>query len=255
MADDLKSQTRNEKEMNVTDHLSELRNRIIVTAVFFVLFFAIGIFYVKAIYGFFAKDLDFTLTITAFSDIISVYITMASLVAIAGTLPILGLQLWLFIRPGLTKKERKLTLAYIPAIFLLFIGGMAFGYVIFINMIMPFLLSLNEGMFNELFTYDKYFKFLFRIIIPFALLFEMPIIAMFLTSLGLITPDFMKKTRKYAYFVLIIVGTIITPPDFVLQLVAAIPLLALYEVSLQLSKLVYRKKLKKHQEYMATDSF
>lgn len=247
-------QYENEKDMNLVGHLSELRNRLIVTAVVFITLFVIGFMYVEDIYYFFAKDLDFTLKITGLTDTVSVYITLAGLVAIIGTLPILCLQIWLFIKPGLTKSEQRASLMYIPAIFLLFAGGLVFGYLIFVELIIPFLLSLNKGMFDELFTYDRYFKLLFSIVIPFAFLFEIPIIAMFLTSLGIITPEFMRKTRKYGYLILVIIGAIITPPDFILQIVVAIPLIVLYEISIYLSGIIYRKKVKKHQEFMANDS-
>lgn len=242
-----------EKEMNLTGHLSELRNRLIVTAICFVVFFIVGFIYVEKIYDFFANDIDFKLNITGLGDIIWIYFTMAGIVAFAITLPILCLQIWLFIKPGLTTNERKASLAYIPAVFILFVVGLAFGYLIFIKLILPFLLSLNDGMFNQIFTVDKYFKFLLRVTLPFALLFEIPIVAMFLTSLGVITPDFMKKTRKYAYFILVIIGTIVTPPDFVLQLVVAVPLILLYEISIIFAGIVYKKKLKKHQEIMDDD--
>ncbi|ASK63390.1 twin-arginine translocase subunit TatC [Virgibacillus phasianinus] len=239
-----------EKEMNVTGHLSELRNRLIVTAIFFVIFFIVGFIYVKDIYGFFVNDLDFTLNVISPGEIIWIYFSMAGLVALVGTIPILCLQIWLFIKPGLTPNEQKASLAYIPAIFILFIIGLTFGYILFIKLILPFLLSLNEGMFNELFTVDKYFKFMLHVTIPFAILFEIPIIAMFLTSLGIITPDYMRKVRKYAYFILVIIGTIVTPPDFVLQTIVAVPLIILYEISIYCSRAVYKKKLKKHQEFM-----
>ena len=246
---------KHEKDMNVTSHLSELRNRLIITAILFVLLFIAGFIFVKDIYGFFVNDLDFVLNVTSPGDIIWIYFTMAGLIAIIGTLPVLCLQVWLFIKPGLTPTERKASLPYIPAIFLLFIGGLTFGYFIFIKLILPFLLSLNDGMFNEIFTVDKYFKFLLRVTLPFAVLFEIPIVAMFLTSLGIITPDFMKKTRKYAYFILIIIGAVVTPPDFILQIVVAIPLIVLYEISIHLSAIVYRKKQRKHQKFMNKDDF
>ncbi|GAA0444594.1 twin-arginine translocase subunit TatC [Lentibacillus halophilus] len=239
-----------DKDMNVVGHLSELRNRLIVTAVFFILFFVAGFVYVEEIYDFIAADLPFKLSVTGLTDLISVYITLAGLVAIIGTLPILCLQIWLFIKPGLTKPERKATLWYIPIIFLLFLIGIVFGYIIFVQLIVPFLLSLNNDMFNEIFTYDRYFKLLFRIVIPFALFFEIPIIAMFLTRLGVLTPDFMRKTRKYAYLIIVIIGAVITPPDFTLQLVVAVPLIIIYEISIYLAAVVYRKKLKKHREFM-----
>lgn len=239
-----------EKEMNFTGHLSELRNRIIVTVIFFIAFFIVGFIYVKDIYYFFKSDVDFSLIVTGPGDIVWIYFMMAGLVAIAGTIPVLCLQVWLFIKPGLTANERRASLAYIPAVFILFIVGLAFGYILFIKLILPFLLSLNDGMFDQLFTVDKYFKFLLRITVPFALLFEIPIVAMFLTSLGIITPDYLRKIRKYAYFVLVIIGTIVTPPDFVLQIVVAIPLIILYEISIYFAQIVYKKRLKKHKEFM-----
>ncbi|UOR12520.1 twin-arginine translocase subunit TatC [Halobacillus amylolyticus] len=237
-------------EMNVTDHLSELRKRIIWTLATFILFFILGFIYVREIYSFFQKDIPFELNMTSPGEIIWIFFTMASLVALVATLPMLSLQLWLFVKPALTPKERKVSLAYIPAVFLLFLAGLSFGYTVFVQLILPFLLSLNDGMFNELFTVERYFKFVFRVTIPFALLFEIPIIIMFLTSLGIVNPEWLVKVRKYAYFVLIIIGTMISPPDFVLQLVVAIPLIILYEVSIVLSRIVFRRKMKAHQEFM-----
>lgn len=243
-----------EKEMNVTDHLAELRKRLIVTALFFILFFILGFIFVKHIYHFFEDDIPFDLHITGITDTLKIYITMASIVAITGTLPILSFQIWSFIKPGLTPQERKASLSYIPGILFLFIGGLTFGYLVFVHFIMPFLISLNDGMFEEIFTVDKYFKFIFRITIPIAFLFETPIITMFLTSLGILTPRFLRKNRKYAYFILLILGAFITPPDVFLQLIVAIPLFLIYEISIYLSNITYRKKLRKHQAFMKNDS-
>ncbi|WP_077625055.1 twin-arginine translocase subunit TatC [Sediminibacillus massiliensis] len=240
--------------MNMTGHLSELRNRIIWTAVVFLVFFITGFVFVKEIYGFFVNDLDFTLNVISPGEIIWIYFTMASIVGLVGTIPFLSLQIWLFVKPGLTPRERKVSLAYIPATFLLFTGGLVFGYFIFIDLILPFLLSLNDGMFNEIFTVDKYFRFLLRVTIPFAILFEIPIVTMFLTSLGVLTPAFMRKTRKYAYLILVIIGTMISPPDFVLQLVVAVPLILLYEISIFLSDITYRRKQRQHEKFMQDDS-
>src|SRR5699024_2452832 len=244
------SQDYQDKEMNLVGHLAELRNRLIVTGVIFVLFFILGFVFIKEIYSFFENDIDFQLTITSPGDIIWIYITMAAIIGLIGTLPVLSLQLWLFIKPALSKTERRISLSYVPAVFILFIIGLVFGYILFIKLILPFLLSLNDGMFNELFTVEKYFRFLFRITLPFALLFEIPIIVMFLTSLGIVSPSFLRKMRKYAYFVLLIVGAVVTPPDILLQLVVAVPLFILYEISIFLSSFVEKKKVKRHQEFM-----
>lgn len=235
-------------EMNIVDHLSELRKRLIITAIFFIVSFFVSFIYVRDIYHFFESDIDFVLNITSPGDTIWIYFTIAGLMAIVLTLPILCLQIWLFVKPGLTKSEQKVSLAYIPMVFILFVFGLVFGYFIFINLILPFLISLNDGMFNELFTVEKYFKFMFRLTLPFALIFEIPVITMFLTSIGMITPEFLRKSRKYAYFILLIVGALVTPPDVILQIVVAIPLILLYEASIHLSAIVYRKKIRKQRE-------
>lgn len=239
-----------DSEMNLVGHLTELRNRIIVTIVFFIIFFIVGFIFIEDIYGFFEADIDFQLTVTGIADIIWIYISIAGILAIVGTLPILSLQLWLFIKPGLKKHERTTSLAYVPAVFFLFVMGLVFGYFLFIQLIVPFLLSLNDGMFNELFTVDKYFKFMFKVLIPFALIFEIPIVSMFLTSLGIINAMTLRKIRKYAYLILLVVGALITPPDIFLQLIVALPLFILYEISIYLSAFVERRKQRKHKKFM-----
>ena len=95
------------------------------------------------------------------------------------------------------------------------------------------------------FTADRYFKFIINISLPFGVLFELPIVMMFLTSLGIINPYVMAKVRKYAYFVLIVIAVVITPPEFMSDFVVSIPLLLLYEISISLSKIVYKRKQKK----------
>jgi sec-independent protein translocase protein TatC len=239
-----------EKEMNFTGHLAELRNRLVFTAIFFVIFFIISFIYVEEIYAFFESHIDFELVIISPGEVFWVWFTISGIAAFAATIPVLAFQLWMFIKPGLTPRERRASLSFIPAIFLLFVGGLVVGYVMFINLILPFLLSMNNGMFTEMFTVEKYFKFVFRVSFPFAIIFEIPIIAMFLTSIGMLSPSFMRKIRKYAYFILLIISTMVTPPDFILPIIVAIPFFLLYEISIYLSSSVYRKKEEKHREFM-----
>ncbi|UOQ85830.1 twin-arginine translocase subunit TatC [Gracilibacillus salinarum] len=243
----------NEKEMGYLEHFAELRNRLLWTAFIFILFFIGGLYFVDDIRNFFLNDIDITLNLISPEEIIWVIFMIAFIVALAGTLPFLCIQIWFFVRPGLTKREQQLSLIYIPVVFLLFLAGLAFGYYIFIKLILPFVLSLNDGMFETMFTVENYFRFIFRVTLPFAVFFEVPVITMFLTSLGIVTPQFLSKTRKYGYFILVIIGTMISPPDFILQIVVAIPLIILYEISIMLSRMVYRKKQDKHREFMENE--
>src|SRR5699024_8666812 len=110
--------------MNLVGHLTELRNRIIVTIVFFIIFFIIEYILIDYIYRLFEADIDFRLIVICIGCIIWIYISIAGILAIVGTLPILSLQLWLFIKPGLKKHERTTSLAYVPAVFFLFVMGL-----------------------------------------------------------------------------------------------------------------------------------
>lgn len=235
-----------DKELHLVDHLEELRKRIIISALTFAVFFIVGFIYVDKIYKWFVGDMK--LMVLGPSDIIWVYFMLATVVAVAGTIPVLAFQIWLFVKPALKPIERKVTLSYIPALFFLFLIGLSFGYFIIFPMLLKFLVSIGGNMFVTNFTVDRYFSFIMNMTIPFGVLFELPVVVMFLTSLGVINPFVLSKIRKYAYFVLVIIAVVITPPDFMSDFVVTLPLLLLYEISINLSKIVYRKKLKKQSE-------
>lgn len=233
------------EKLNIIEHLDELRKRLMITAAAFLIFIIVSFFYVKDIYLFFTKDLENELLVLGPSDVIWIYFTIACVIALAFTIPVLALQLWLFIKPALKKHEQRIALFYIPALFLLFIGGLAFGYFVIFPIVLNFLVELGTEAMDISFTVDRYFKFIINMTLPFGILFELPIVMMFLTSLGILNPYVMAKIRKYAYFVLIVIAIIITPPEFMSDFIVAVPLLLLYEISISLSKIVYKRKLKK----------
>ncbi|MFS0783039.1 twin-arginine translocase subunit TatC [Bacillus sp. 1P06AnD] len=234
-----------DKQLHVIDHLDELRRRLILTAVSFLVFFIIGFIYVEEIYSWFVRDLDYKLTVLGPSDIIWVYFMIAGLIAIAGTIPVLSLQIWMFIKPALKPFEARKALSYIPALFVLFMIGLSFGYFVIFPIVLNFLVNLSGDLFTTTFTVDKYFSFLMNMTVPFAVLFELPAVAMFLTTIGVINPFTLAKMRKYAYFCLVVVSVLISPPDFISDVLVAIPLLLLYEISISLSKIVYKRRLKR----------
>ncbi len=235
-----------DRELNLVDHLEELRKRIILSALAFVVFFIVGFIYVDDIYKWFVGNTK--LLVLGPSDIMWIYFMLAGIVAIAGTIPVLALQIWLFVKPALKPVERKITLSYVPALFFLFLIGLAFGYFVIFPMVLDFLVNIGQDMFVANFTAERYFSFILNMTLPFGVLFELPVVVMFLTSLGIINPFVLGKIRKYAYFVLVIIAIVITPPDFMSDFVVTLPLLLLYEISINLSKFVYRKRLKKQQE-------
>ncbi|MEH7084371.1 twin-arginine translocase subunit TatC [Neobacillus drentensis] len=229
-------------DMALIGHFEELRKRLIFVLGTFILFFIVSFIYVQDIYQWLVKDLEVKLAILGPSDILWVYMILSSVAAIAGTIPMAAYQTWLFVRPALKESERKVTLAYIPALFLLFIIGICFGYFVIFPTVFQFLLSMSEEMFMTFFTTEKYFMFLIHMTLPFGFLFELPVIIMFLTSVGVLNPFRLQKIRKYAYFVLILIAIFVTPPDFLSDILVVIPLIFLYECSVLLSRVVYRRK-------------
>ncbi|WP_369899845.1 twin-arginine translocase subunit TatC [Bacillus manliponensis] len=238
----------NDQEMSVVEHLGELRKRLIITALSFLAFLIVGFSYTKEIYQFIVKDLDMKLTVLGPSDILWIYFVIAAVFSIVCTIPIAALQLWFFVKPALLPHEQRATILYIPALFLLFIGGLCFGYFIILPFVLQFLIGLGSDIFQTMFTTEKYFSFVMNMTVPFAVIFELPVIAMFLTSIGILNPVLLQQVRRYAYFVLIVIAVCITPPDFVSDFAVAIPLLVIYELSITVSKFVYNRKLKKESQ-------
>ena len=155
-------------------------------------------------------------------------------------LPFLIIQIWLFIAPGLKKKERRLIILYLPILLLLFFIGIAFAYFILIPIGLYFLLNISNDL-TPMITISKYISLVLSLILLFGLIFELPLVILFLTKLGIVTPVFLSKKRKYAIFFIFIIAAFLTPPDIFTQFIMAIPLIVLYEISILVSKLVRRK--------------
>lgn len=232
----------NNKEISVIDHLEELRRRIIFSLIIFILSLFLSIFFVKDLYSLLTNDLEQPLAILSPSEILWAYFSLSCVIAVTLSIPFVAFQIWLFVSPALTMIEKRTTLFYIPGLFFSFIVGLLFGYFLVFPNILNFLLSLSDDQFQEMFTIEKYIKFLLNISLPFGFFFELPIIVMFLTSLGIINPKLLVFSRKMAYFILIILSVVITPPDFLSDILVTLPLILLYETSISLSKFVYRKK-------------
>ena len=236
------------QELTFVKHLWELRKRLIFTLLAFIIFLFGSFIYVQNIYEWLIRDLNRNLAVLGPSEILWVYFMISGVIAIALTIPIAAYQTWLFVKPALTEKERKATLAYIPGLFTMFITGLSFGYFVVYPIVLNFLLSLSKGQFETMFTAEKYFKFMINLTLPFGLLFEIPLIVMFLTSIDIINPKLLSKARKISYFSLTLVAIFITPPDIISDILVIVPLFILYEFSVILSKIVYRKKYKKQSE-------
>ena len=140
------------------------------------------------------------------------------------------------------ESERKATLKYIPYAFLLFLGGLAFSYYILFPNVMRFMVNLSNDLNLEtIVNINDYFSFLLKLVIPFGFIFQLPVLTLFLARIGILNPQLMVKFRKYSYFALFVLSVLIAPPDFVSNVLIAIPLFILYEVSIVIARVGYRK--------------
>ena len=162
--------------------------------------------------------------------------------------PYIFWELWKFIKPALTPKETKTVTSSIGWVSLCFFAGAAFGYFLLAPFTFNFLGNYSlgtTGAYTYLPTLDDYIDTLTSLILGCAIGFQLPVIAYVLSKIGIVTPAFLKKYRKYAYVVILVLAAVITPsPDWTSQMIVTIPLVALYEISILLSKKVERQKAK-----------
>lgn len=241
-----------EKQLTIIEHIDELRKRLMVIVVFFVMALIGSFFIAKPLIHYLQYTEEAkSLTLNAFNvtDPIVIYLKVIVIVAAILISPVLLYQLWSFVSPGLQETERKVTLSYIPFGFLLFLGGLSFSYFILFPYIMKFTMALSQELeITQTLGINQYFNFLIQITIPFGLIFQMPILMLFLTRLGIIEPAFLIRVRKFAFFILFVVAAVITPPDLFSHLFVTVPLFLLYEFSIIISRFGYRKYLKAEQQ-------
>ncbi|EDP70260.1 sec-independent protein translocase [Flavobacteriales bacterium ALC-1] len=157
-------------------------------------------------------------------------------------------QLWSFISPGLRSNERKNSRGFLIIASLLFFTGVLFGYYIVTPLSINFLANYNlsQEISNE-FDLSSVIAIIRSSAIASGLVFELPIIIYFLTKIGLVTPQFMRKYRKYALVIVLILSAVITPPDIASQVIVAVPILILYQISIYISAVVVRNQKRKEK--------
>lgn len=232
---------------DIVGHLAELRKRLILVVAWFFVTMCAGLYLSPRILRYIKSSnvsSSVEWNVFSFTDGLFIYLRCAFLVAVLFTLPLMLYQTWAFVRPGLTDREAKGTLAYVPASFALFLAGVSFSYYLVFPMMMRFMMQMNHTVGAvETYGIDKYFVFMFSVVFPLGVAFEMPIVMLFLTRLGVLTPERLAVTRKYAYVGLAVVGSCISPPDFVSHLSVTVPLILLFEISALLSGRYARKRL------------
>lgn len=244
-----------DEAVSLVEHLTELRKRIIWVLVVLVLSMIGGFFAAKPLILYLVSEepaASLNMPLNTFSpwDGIRVFMQFAFAVGLCFTLPFALYQLWMFVKPGLTELEHRSALRYIPGTVLLFLLGVAFGYFVVFPMAFYFTSTVTKSLgLTETYGISQYFTFMFNIVLPMSILFELPIVVMFLTKIRILNPQRLKKMRRFAYIILVVIATVVTPPDFISDILVAIPLIILYEVSVLLSGNIYRKQLEQKRKW------
>lgn len=239
-------------------HLEELRTRLIACAI------AVGIGFVVCYL--FSKDLFQILVIplkenmpegdrliyTNLPEMFFTYLKTAFIAGIMVVSPYVFYQIWMFIAPGLYKKEKKYVLPFVFFSTILFVGGALFGYFVVFPFGFKFFMGFANDSIQALPSVKQYFSFAVKLLFAFGVVFELPVVVFFLTKIGVVTPEFLKQKRKYAILLTFVMAAILTPPDVITQCMMAGPLIILYEVGIFISMMarVRKEKEKKRAEEM-----
>ncbi|KGR89826.1 preprotein translocase subunit TatC [Ureibacillus massiliensis 4400831 = CIP 108448 = CCUG 49529] len=227
---DLERTKEEDNQESWIEHITELRKQLIKSALVFITFLIIAFSTIN--YWFPYVSRGHHLIILGPLEVIKSYTSISVTLSLGLSLPFICNFLWQFAKPGLYEKEQKFIGLYSPIMLVLFVGGLSFGYFVINPMSYQFLVGLGEMNFDVMVTATDYVNFLIMTTIPIGLLFELPIVALFLSSIGLLTANSMKKIRKMSYLIMAIVSALITPPDFISQLLILIPMIGLYEISI-----------------------
>ena len=254
-----KSQT---GEMPFLDHLEELRWRIIYSLGAVLLSVGIG-FWVTLhfdLVGILAKPIlplvpGHVLYYTHPGDTFSITLNTAMTCGIVLAAPVILYQLWLFLAPALHAHEKRVGIGVLFAGTVLFISGAALAFFVVVPLALPWLLNFGSASMLPLITAEEYFSFVFAMVLTFGISFELPIVVLALSALGIVTPQFLSKYRRHAIVLIVIIGAFLTPGDLIWTTIAlAVPLYMLYEISVAASYIIYKRKQRRRARLDAEQS-
>ncbi|TVT28823.1 twin-arginine translocase subunit TatC [Salinicoccus cyprini] len=230
-------------DATLVEHLEDLRGTLIKSIVSFVFFFMLIFVTIQYWFPYLSKGHD--LIVRGPFEVIRFYVRTSGALGIGLSLPFICYFLWQFMRPGLVDKETQFLKAYFPLMFLLFLGGLSFGYFVVHPISYYFLIQMGERNFDVLVTADEYMSFLLLSTMPFGLIFQLPVVVLFLHHIELLDSVLMRKVRKYVYFALFVITALIAPPDFFTHIITVSPMIILYEISIYLVMIKERRAKRK----------
>jgi len=230
------------KEMGFLEHLEELRWRLIKAVLGVVGGGIIAGIFVDEIMNFLLSPAKNTtpplelINLKPYGQLV-LYMEVVIVCGIIISIPNIFYQLWKFIEPGLMPGERKYISWIVAFSSLCFLGGIAFAYFVMLPTALKFFAAFGTQAISNNIAVDEYFSFVISVMLAAGIVFELPMVSFFLSKLGILTPKFMRRYRKHAIVIILLLAGILTPsPDITSQLLLGIPLLILYEISIIISK-------------------
>ncbi len=242
-------ETNEDHKMSLTEHLIELRKRLLRILIALGIGFGICYYYKDLVFDIITKPLtqvlppNSHLVYIGVTEAFFVYMKLAFFASLLITSPIILYQIWKFISPGLLSKEKKYVIPFMLSSTLLFLGGVLFGYFIALPPAFEFFVSFNNQYLQAMISFREYLSLFVTFLLGFGLSFELPVFIFFLAKLGIVNAKMLSKHRKYAILLIFISAAILTPsPDALSQILMAIPLMFLYEVSIFVAKFAKKEK-------------
>lgn len=241
-----------QEKVTLIHHLEDLRKALLISLIAIVVAALFSFSYSDQILAIIQKPLKdlgmgLSLVYIGVAEGFFVKMKLALLAGLILAFPVVAWELWSFIAPALYPHEKKYVYTLFPIILILFVAGVLFAYFTILKMVLGFLVYI-AGDLKPMLTVDKYLSFILTFTIPFGIVFELPVVVFFLTRIGIIGPETLSRNRKYALLAIFIIAAALTPgPDPVSQVMMAVPVYVLYEISVIVAKLA-RPKAKGEQE-------
>jgi sec-independent protein translocase protein TatC len=237
-----------EDKLPFTAHLEELRKRLITCLIAIGIGFVVSYFFKEQLFYILVAPLQKVMKsgdTLIYTHLPEAFFTFLKTALIAGFMlasPVLLYQFWMFIAPGLYDREKRMLVPILILSVFFFLGGALFGYFMVFPFGFQFFLSFATDTIRPMPSMKEYLGFASQLLLAFGLIFELPLVITFLARLGIVSVKFLTKNRKYAVLIAFVVGAILTPPDVITQLMMALPLLALYEISIIGARIFGQKK-------------
>jgi len=229
--------------MTVTGHLSELRRRLFWCALVFVALSVVSFVFIQRFVDVaLALSPDFDFVYLSPSELVTSYMKLALVLGLVFASPFILWQVWAFVEPGLTKTESRSAGSAIVGGFFFFLIGAAFCFFVILPITLQFFYNFNGSRdITASISFNNYMSFILGMLVAFGVVFEMPVLSYLLARLGVFGPGLLVKGRKYAILLIFIIAAIITPPDVVSQIMTAVPMIALYELSILVSRAAWKR--------------